>query len=372
MHPKPWNLAIHQDCMGMKKLTQISGGAILFSMLLIGCSKDNDTTTPPPDPSPNPVNAATGFATQNGGTTGGNNGNVVTVTNFNQLRTYLTTPGAFVVKFNQRIYNGEKGGSINITSNKTLLGEGPDAFLDGIGLTISNVSNIIVRNVKFTLNSVTNRDDPSVYSPTGDEGRPQILVNGGDLIRIQGSSNIWVDHCEFFNEDPTVQTNQDLYDGCIDITGNSAFITISWNKFRDAHKTHLVGSSDNDNFDRRITFHHNYYDNVRQRLPSYRFGTGHVVNNFFSRIGSTGINTRMGACVRVENNIFENARSPLIRDGSPLGNFQLIGNIFTGTTGITPPTESNCTANLPYTFNADPATEVKAKVMAGAGVGKIQ
>lgn len=146
----------------MKKINYLTGIILFFSLFFLGCSKDSDNTPPTPDPTPNLVHASTGFATQNGGTTGGNNGNVVTVTNFNQLRTYLTTPGTFVVKFNQRIYNGEKGGSINVASNKTLLGEGSDAFLDGIGLTFNNVSNIIVRNVKFTLNSVTNRDDPSV------------------------------------------------------------------------------------------------------------------------------------------------------------------------------------------------------------------
>ncbi|HSK13178.1 MAG TPA: hypothetical protein VK907_08175, partial [Phnomibacter sp.] len=108
-----------------------------------------------------------------------------------------------------------------------------------------------------------------------------------------------------------------------------------------------------------------------QRLPSYRFGTGHVVNNFFENIGSTGINSRMGACVKVENNVFENARSPLITTGPPAGQYDLSGNVFTGTTGIAPPTTSNCTATIPYTFNTDPASAVKEKVMAGAGVGKL-
>jgi pectate lyase len=306
----------------------------------------------------------------NGGTKGGDGGTVVTVTTYAQLKTALESAGASVVKINSRIYNGEKGGSIRMASNKTLLGEGADAFLDGVGLTINGTSNIIIRNVKITLNSVTNRDDPAVYSPTGDEGRPQILVNGGDLISIRNGQNIWIDHCEFFNEDPTVQTNQDLYDGCIDMTNNSAFITISWNVFRNAHKTHLVGSSDSDNFDRRVTFHHNYYQNVRQRTPSFRFGTAHVVNNYYNNLGSTGINSRMGACVKVENNVFENARSPLITDGSPKGQYNLSGNIFTAITGIAAPTTSDCSTTIPYTFAADPASEVKQKVLAGAGVGK--
>jgi pectate lyase len=360
------------------KFSSIFPVIFCFCHILFSCSKDsgNDGGTPPvppaPPPAPAPIVATTGFATQNGGTKGGDGGAVVTASNFNQLRTYLETAGPFIVKINSRIYNGEKGGSIRITSNKTLLGEGSDAFLDGVGLTLSGVNNVIIRNVKITLNSVTNRDDPAVYSPTGDEGRPQILVNGGDLIRIQNSSNVWVDHCEFYNEDPAVQTNQDLYDGCIDVTGNAAFVTISWNVFRNAHKTHLVGASDGDNFDRRITYHHNFYENVRQRTPSFRFGTAHIVNNYYKGLGSTGINSRMGACVKVENNVFENCRSPLITDGSPAGRYDLSSNIFSGTTGTTPPGASTCTATIPYTFTADAAAAVKEKVLAGAGTGKIK
>lgn len=360
-----------QQFFGLGKMAGVLVLAVV--VLLSSCSKNGseDEVTPPPVPGFTPPVANLGFATLGDGTTGGSAGQVVEATDFNSLRNLLESSQPVVVTLNRRIYNGEKGGSIRVGSNKTLVGIGANAFLDGIGLSIIGQRNVIVRNVTITLNSVTNRDDPAVYSPTGDEGRPQILVNGGDLIRIQNSVNIWVDHCTFYNEDPLVQTNQDLYDGCVDVTGNSALITISWNIFRDAHKTSLIGSSDSDNFDRRITYHHNMFSNISQRIPSYRFGTGHVVNNYFVNIRSTGINSRMGACVRVENNVFENARSPLITSGPPLGNFQVSNNSFTGTTGINPPTTSNCTATIPYTFIPDPVADVKQKVMAGAGAGKL-
>jgi pectate lyase len=115
------------------------------------------------------------------------------------------------------------------------------------------------------MKGVTTRVEKSgVYSPIGDEGRPQILTNGGDCIAIQGvSKNIWIDHCEFFSEDPKVQTNIDLYDGLIDAKNGSQYITISWCYFHDHHKCHLIGSSDTDNYDRKITFHHNYYYNIK-------------------------------------------------------------------------------------------------------------
>lgn len=314
-----------------------------------------------------------GFASQNGGTTGGSTSKVVTATNFIELKNYLESPiNDYIVKVEGRIYNNTSGGSIRVRSNKTLIGTTANAFLDGIGLTIEGYRNVIVRNIKFSMTSITNRTDPQVYSPTGDEGRPQILVNGGDAIRINNSTNIWIDHCEFYNEDPNVQTNQDLYDGLIDIAGNSAFITISWNYFHDHHKVHLIGSSDSDNQDRRTTFAFNYYNKVKQRLPSYRFGTAHVYNNYFNNItNGSGVNSRMGACLKVENNVFETVRSPLVSDGTPIGRFDLNNNSFTSISGVSVPTSSTCTATIPYTYELKPVSEVKALVTAGAGVGKL-
>ncbi len=82
---------------------------------------------------------------------------------------------------------------------------------------------------------------------------------------------------------------------------NSArwFITISWCYFHDHHKTHLVGSNDYDLYaDRKITFHHNRYENVSSRLPFYRCAVGHVFNNYIYRGLSGCVNPRLGACLR--------------------------------------------------------------------------
>jgi pectate lyase len=341
---------------------------------LLSCKKKTDTTDNNNNVGTIPLVFAAniGFASQNGGTTGGDAAKIVTATNYIELKNYLESPiNNYIVKVEGRIYNNTSGGSIRVRSNKTLIGTTANAFLDGVGLTIDGYRNVIVRNIKFSMSSITNRTDPMVYSPTGDEGRPQILVNGGDAIRISNSTNIWIDHCEFFNEDPDVQTNQDLYDGLVDIGGNSAFITVSWNYFHNHHKVHLIGSSDSDSPDRRTTFAFNYYNKVKQRLPSYRFGTAHVYNNYFNNIGSSAINSRMGACIKVENNVFETVRSPLTTDGSPTGRYELSNNSFTGISGTAAPTTSTCTASIPYTYELKPVSEVKALVIAGAGVGKL-
>ncbi len=313
-----------------------------------------------------------GFATQNGGTTGGQGGATVTATSFADLKTYLESSTTYIVRVDRRIYNGTKGGRINVNNNKTLLGVGTAGFLDGIGLNISSKTNVIIQNIKITLTSITDRSDPAVYDPDGDEGLPQIIVNGGDCISIQGSSsNVWIDHCELYNTDPTVQTNKDLYDGLVDIKNTSQYITLSWNYFHDNHKTHLIGSSDTDISDRKLTFHHNYYRNIASRLPLNRGGVAHVYNNYYNVIRGSGIDSRMGACVRVENNVFETVKSPIIASGTTLGKYQVIGNTFSGITGTAAPTSSTCTFTPPYSYSLDDASAVKSGVIAGAGVGKI-
>ncbi|MEI2708164.1 MAG: hypothetical protein V9E96_03995 [Chitinophagaceae bacterium] len=346
---------------------------IFYSIVLLAssCSKKSDSTDSIITV-PNAIAANIGYATQNGGTSGGDAAKVVTATSYIELKNYLESPiNNYIVKVEGRIYNGTSGGSIKVRSNKTLLGTTANAFLDGVGLTIEGYNNVVIRNIKISMVSITNRTDPAVYSPTGDEGRPQILVNGGDAIRINNATNIWIDHCEFFNEDPSVQTNQDLYDGLVDIGGSSAYITVSWNYFHDHHKVHLVGSSDTDDFDRKTTFAYNYYKKVEQRLPSYRFGNGHVFNNYYNNITGSAINSRMGACLKVENNVFETANSPLITSGSPSGKYQLSNNSYTGITGIAAPSTSTCTLTIPYTYDLKATTDVKALVIAGAGVGKL-
>ncbi len=324
-----------------------------------------------------------GFATQNGGTTGGAGGPEVTVTNLTDFITYVTDDNPRIIKVNGELNSGDdKGKSVRVGSNKSIIGCGAGAFFNGVGLMISNDSNIIIRNCKFTLTSITNTTDPAVYDPDGDEGRPQIIVNGGDCISIQNTStNIWIDHCEFYQVDPAVQTNQDLYDGLIDIKNNSDYITISWCCFHDHHKCHLVGSSDTDNYDRKTTFHHNYYNNIKERMPSYRFGTGHVFNNYYNRVLSSAVNTRMEAVLRVENNYFENSIDCIVAKNSLLNGFW---DLRSGITGLdnsnlyvscsgSQPTVSNGTFNPSYSYAAvlEAASNVKTTVINNAGVGKL-
>jgi pectate lyase len=150
-----------------------------------------------------------GFATLNGGTNGGEGGTEVEVSSFSDLKLYAEEENmSYIIKINGTITGtgtvagGDYDGRIRVASNKSIIGIGSNAFLDGVGLTISNKSNIIIRNIMISLISIAeaipegSHDIPGIYSEFGDEGRAQILVNGGDLISIYGEShNIWIDHC---------------------------------------------------------------------------------------------------------------------------------------------------------------------------------
>lgn len=317
-----------------------------------------------------------GFAAENGGTSGGAGGEEVTVNSYGGLKKYAEEKETkYIIKVSGTIFNGADGGSIEVASNKTIIGIGDTALLNGVGLKIGDAENVIIRNLRFTMTGVTTRvENPNVYSAAGDEGRAQILTNRGDCLFIHSSTNVWVDHCEFFSEDPKVQANIDLYDGLLDINGKSAYITISWNYFHDHHKCTLVGSSDKDLFPgRTVTFHHNYYRNIRDRIPLYRSGTAHLFNNYMLETNGN-VNSRMKACIRVEKNYYENSRNTIYSASSKIkGKAERMDNKEVNCTS-THPYPKNCKASIPYNYtgaltgNVD---SVKIIVPVYAGVGKL-
>jgi len=315
-----------------------------------------------------------GFATLNGGTTGGVAGQTVTASTYAELKSYGESATAYVIMVSGTISNGANGGKISVKSNKSIIGVGSTAFLNGVGIDINNANNIIIQNLRVSLIGVTTRTDTAgVYSSTGDEGMPQILVNGGDAIGIQGTSkNIWIDHCELFAENPDTQTNKDLFDGLIDIKGQTGFITVSWCYLHDQHKGGLVGASDTDvSADRKITYHHNYYNKVKLRVPMYRGSVGHFFNNYIVA-ATDATEIRASTCVRVEKNYYEALHYSIYTTSDSPGSTERIDNVEVSRTSRAYP--ANCTADIPYPY-ADVLTgttnDVKTVVPAGAGVGKI-
>jgi pectate lyase len=315
-----------------------------------------------------------GFASLNGGTTGGRGAQVVTVTTFADLRMYAESATAYTIMVQGTISNGANGGQVRVKSNKSIIGVGSTAYLFGVGIDINNANNIIIQNLRMSMTGVTTRTDTAgVYTSSGDDGLPQILVNGGDTISIQGTSkNIWIDHCELFTENPDTQTNKDLYDGLIDIKGQTGFITISYCYLHDHHKGGLVGASDTDVFaDRKITFHHNHYNKVKLRIPMYRGAVGHFFNNYI--VGAQDASEiRANTCIRIERNYYEPLHYSIYTSSDSMGNAQVIENVEVMKTARAYP--PSCTADIPYNYSGvliSNANDVKTRIPPLAGVGKI-
>ena len=287
-----------------------------------------------------------GFAA--GNTTGGRGGAMVTVSSLAALQSAAASTSPMIIQISGRISGSD---IVRVASNKTIVGIGSTGELVGIELGLADSSNIIIRNLRISRVQASNHD--------------------GDAIHLQDTHNVWIDHCELFNEDPAVQTDKDFYDGLVDITHDCSFVTVSWCFFHDSWKTSLIGSSDSDNFNRRVTFHHNLYRNVNSRAPSYRFGVGHVFNSYFVDILTSGVNTRMGAVLRVEGNVFENAQDPIVSvDSDTIGFWDVRDNQFINCTG-SQPTTSNGSFVPPYSYPLDSSANVRNIVTQFAGVGRV-
>jgi pectate lyase len=281
-----------------------------------------------------------GYAGMNGGTTGGAGGTTVTVTNASQFTQYATASASHIIRVNGTI---SLSGMQNVASNKTIIGVGTAGRITGGGLNLSGVRNVIVRNLSFSGSS-------------------------DDAINVQtDSTNIWIDHNDLTS----------AYDGLVDIKRGSDFITVSWNKFHDHDKTALLGHSDSnasqDTGRLRVTYVHNWFNGTNQRHPRVRFANPvHVLNNYYSGIGSYGVASTMGAGVFVERNYFENVKRPTsLKEGtSAQGNIKQLAN-FLDKSGAVVTKNPGSVAAIPYGYTPEAAVKAKARVIAGAGVGKV-
>ena len=299
---------------------------------------EKNVTEPDPDPEPeNPeidpgdttgldgTEGMVGFATMNGGTTGGEGANAVTFTVSTgaelqdllnkKKKEYKDVPMKIYVKGKITPENSPGISKIDVKEIKdvSILGIGNEGEFDGIGIKVWKSSNIIIRNLIIH----------------------HVRIGDKDAISIEGpSTNIWVDHNELYN---SLEVNKDYYDGLFDVKNDSEYITFSYNYVHDSWKTGLVGYSDSDRFDRTLTYHGNYFENVNSRVPSYRDGHAHIFNNYYKNVLESGINTRMGAIVKVEKNVFENTVDPIVSQySSDIGYWDVDDNLFINSTGSMP------------------------------------
>ena len=270
-----------------------------------------------------------GYATLNGGTTGGEGGEIVTPQTFAELQSYCSGTTPYIILIDREF----KGPNVlRMGSNKTLLGIEDKGFINQIGVSIQSQKNIIIRNIKFTMTGVpiSNDGENKIEGFSFDPDCIAIQADDEDLPETQRKTrNIWIDHCEFYNEDPSEMTDYDRYDGLVDVKNDSQFITISWCYFHDHHKACLSGKGNSDNYDRKTTMHHNKFENIKSRMPLFRFGKLHFFNNYMVNCPEgDGVNCRINSNCYINHNYFDNVKKPVFGKLSENGAAHLVDNKF--------------------------------------------
>ncbi|MEN6385030.1 MAG: hypothetical protein ABFD79_07500, partial [Phycisphaerales bacterium] len=300
-----------------------------------------------------------GWASYSGGTTGGAGGTVVTVDNATDLINYVqgTKQVPYIIYVNGNIDLG--GSNIRVRGNKTIIGLPGSHITGNMKCYKSEESNNIFRFL-----------DMDNQGGSGD----------GDCISIDGANHVWVDHCTF----------TDGGDGNVDIKNGADFVTVSWCIFKYTYDSghnfsnligHDDGNSGTDMGHLLVTFHHNWYSTLcRERMPSVRYGTVHIFNNYFNCPGNNYCTrTRLYAQCRVENNYYKDIKNPWERyvtdAGGDPGLLGATGNIFDNVTWqvgsdsqsmLIPGTDTVFTP--PYSYTLDNAADIPAIVQYGAGV----
>lgn len=310
------NVVDHPELIGRKVLIHADivaeGGSVRIANITEqeGGGKPVENPGPDPEPDPDPdvptppvtgnveLDKLYGYAE---GTTGGAAATEANIHHFNdgnkfcewlKLREKNKSEVPAIVwlsgKFTKE--NGRDSGSpwFDIKDTKNITVYGTDDFrMENIGFFLKRASNIVIRNIYIKM-------------PKAD--------NGADGISMQETEKVWVDHCTFESMNQT----KDYEDGSCDVTHQSCNVTVSWCHFIKTQKSCLVGHSNSQTADSKITvtFHHNFFDLSSSRHPRVRFGRAHVYNNYFNQVTTYGVGSAYGAMVLVEDNCFEGVKLP--------------------------------------------------------------
>jgi len=265
-----------------------------------------------------------------------------------------------------------------VGSNKTLIGIGKNGVLKGKGLRLNGSENVIIRNLSFT-----------------DIGHG--LVFGGDALQVSKGSRIWIDHNYF-----TRIGRQMIVTGSGDRTAVVTDMTVSWNE--------LDGRNDYSPFCNgkhywnmlfygkgNFTFANNYVHDFSGRAPSIKSDTiVHLVNNYFENGAGHSLDSYSGVRALVEGNVYKNVTTPITGTDT-----QLYGLLASSSASDAAcqnalgrscePNQTNPAPSSTASFTQDSSVldafksyipgasivkpvsvkDVSAKVLSGAGVGKI-
>lgn len=225
------------------------------------------------------TNGMVGFANCTGsgldGVTGGGSGKVVHVKTRADFNKYVVGNTPYVIIIDNDIEGSGANGMkdpVSVGSNKTIIGSGAGKTLRGICIDMSDQSNVIFRNLYIT-------------------------KGNDDAIAMRNCHHIWVDHCDL----------SDSYDGLLDFTVGSDFMTCSWTKLHNHDKVSITNSGTchyEDYGKEHVTFAHCWFDKNTQRNPRIGYGQMHIYNCYWTDISSYCIGFHSQAQVQSMNNYF--------------------------------------------------------------------
>lgn len=228
-----------------------------------------------------------------------------------------------------------------------LLGDSSEPWRKAGIFSVKRCDNIIIRNLQFV-------------------GPGACDVGGSDLISSTYTTHLWVDHCSF----------TDGEDGNFDITNESNFVTVSWCVFNytdhsyDHANTTLIGSSDSNTADENklnVTLANIIWgEGCMARMPMARFGTIHVLNNYFNCAGNgSAVNPRKNSEVLIEGNYFEKGVKKIFSQSGAKA-YQFVDNHYSES--FSQPGNKG-TVSIPYSYIAASSASVPAMLTGSNGAG---
>ncbi|MEC5384820.1 hypothetical protein VVD49_03755 [Uliginosibacterium sp. H3] len=345
---------------------------------------------------------ADGWASQAGGTIGGSAAaanNIFTVSNRSQLLGAIANGGGQPkiikivgvidmsegVAFSSHADQATRA-AIALPSNTTLIGDGTNSGIVNGYLSLSGVTQAIIRNLKIVA--------PCDIAPTWDAST-STWSGSFPAISVSASNHVWIDHnsvtdSPVTNDTLPVQNGavKECHDGALDIVNASDYITVSYNLFSLHGKGSLVGASDTATGDEgylRVTYSNNVFSNISMRAPRVRYGKVHLFNNVF--VGSKShpvyphsysVGAGVSAKIQSNANSFEVTGASTCNDvianpnsTTPAGAIKDTGSIFNGAVLAGCTLSDNVTWNVPYAFTPRAASLVKLYAQLNAGGGKL-
>ncbi|KOC18065.1 putative pectin lyase precursor [Aspergillus flavus AF70] len=262
--------------------------------------------------------------------------------------------------------------TIDVASNKTIVGLGAKGVIRGSGLRLVNGAlNVIVQNIHIT-------DINPGY------------VWGGDGIYMNGCDFIWVDHVKI-----SLVGRQMISMGY----ESSGRVTISDTEF-DGRTDHsstcdghhywtILGLGEND----KVSFFNNWIHHTSGRSPDLgSVSVWHIFNNYWSNNTGHAFSVTPEPAILLEGNVFHDVARPT-EPGNGYGMFITNSstvttcdsamkrpcqeNLLTGSGDLSPYTTNNV-PSLQTIADADeqninimPVSQVRAYVLANAGIGKV-